>query len=170
MDANPLVADLFSWPRSELPTLVEGVGRRCKGMVVVVYVCATQLQSPSEVDSCQARSPTLRQGLTKRLNTALGFPASMVWVDRSVSEMCVFVCVALSKSRGCWQFRKAKKVVRLSDSKREVGLEEESLWERECHLWVEGLETETAHNKDVYRHLHNLICTHKHQTLTYTQY
>ena len=43
---------------------------------VCVYVCAAELQSPSEVDSCQARSTALRQGLTKRLNTALGFPAS----------------------------------------------------------------------------------------------
>lgn len=54
-----------------------GNGWGCMCVGGCVYVCATELQSPSEVDSCQARSTALRQGLTKRLNTALGFPASM---------------------------------------------------------------------------------------------
>lgn len=95
MEAKPFVADLFSWPRSGLRAL----GDWEWGVVLAgVYVCAIQLQKPTEVDSCQARSTTLRQGLTKRLNTALGFPASMSRVEVSVSEMCVsfWVCACAS--------------------------------------------------------------------------
>lgn len=60
----------------------------------VLYECVCVLQNPSEVDSCQACSSTLRQGLTKRLNAALGVPASM---DESVWEQCLCWCRICSK-------------------------------------------------------------------------
>ena len=78
MVTNPHDADLFPWPKSGLPALVNRVGGGGgQGLCVCLCVCVCVLQTPSEVDSCQGCSSTLRQGLTKRLNTALGFPASM---------------------------------------------------------------------------------------------